>query len=301
MTTQPTAATIAGVEHHTAEVNGTTLHYVSAGGRGSPVLLVHGFPESWWAFRKLIPLLARRHRVYALDLRGFGDSSSAEGDYSSAACAEDLHQLIGDLGAGPMHVTGQDISGGAVYRLAATHPEDVLSLTAVETGLAGFGAEMLADVTKGGAWYIGALVTPGIAQLLFAGREHEFIAGYLYPSYGAVAPAVNEADTAEFARTYARPGGLRGAVGLYRSMLSEGAEMRALAAASPLSMPVLAIGAFGGPFTASALQQVSASEIATTELAGVGHYVAQEAPHQLAESMLAFLGSPDAPVEETPV
>ena len=77
--------------------------------------------------------------------------------------------------------------------------------------------------------------------------------------------------------------------------------MRALAAASPLSMPVLAIGSFGGPFTASALQQVSAKEISATELAGVGHYVAQEAPRQLAESMLAFLGPLDAPVEATPV
>jgi pimeloyl-ACP methyl ester carboxylesterase len=176
----------------------------------------------------------------------------------------------------------------------------VLSLTMVETGLAGFGAERLADATKGGAWYIGALVTPGIAELLFAGREHEFIGGYLYPSYGAVPPAVTPADTAEFARTYARPGGLRGAVGLYRSMLSEGEEIRALAAASPLSMPVLAIGSFGGPFTASALQQVSANEIATAELAGVGHYVAQEAPHQLAESVLAFLGHLGDPVEATP-
>jgi pimeloyl-ACP methyl ester carboxylesterase len=289
MITPPAAATIAGVEHHTAEVNGTTLHYVSAGASGSPILLVHGFPESWWAFRKLIPLLAQRHRVYAVDLRGFGDSGHAAGDYSSAASAEDLHQLIGDLAAGPVHLLGQDISGGVVYRLAATHPADVLSLTAVETGLAGFGAEMLADVTQGGAWYIGALVTPGIAQLLFAGREHEFIAGYLYPSYGAVPPAVTEADTAEFVRTYAQFGGLRGAVGLYRSMLSDGQELRALAAASPLGMPVLAIGAAGGPFTASALQPVSGQEIAATELAGVGHYVAQEAPRQLAESMLAFV------------
>ena len=158
--------------------------------------------------------------------------------------------------------------------------------------LAGFGAEMLADATKGGAWYIGALVTPGIAQLLFAGREHEFIAGHLYP------------DITEFVRTHARPESLRGAVGLYRSMLSEGEEMRALAATSPLSMPVLAIGSFGGPFTASALQQLcnrSAKEISTAELAGVGHYVAQEAPHQLAESMLAFLGHLAAPVEATPV
>ncbi len=70
-------ATIAGVEHHHANVNGTDLHYVSAGTDGSPVMLVHGFPESWWIFHKLIPLLAQRYRVFAVDLRGFGDSAPA--------------------------------------------------------------------------------------------------------------------------------------------------------------------------------------------------------------------------------
>jgi pimeloyl-ACP methyl ester carboxylesterase len=294
MSMQLEAASIAGVEHHTAQVNGTTLHYVSAGDAGSPILLVHGFPESWWAFHKVIPMLAEQHRVYAVDLRGFGDSDAAEGNYSSATSAEDLHQLIGALGVGPMHVLGQDISGGVVFRLAATHPEDVRSLTGVETGLAGFGAERLADVTKGGAWYIGALVTPGIPEILFEGKEAEFIAGHLYPSFGVVAPAVTEADATEFVRTYARPGGFRGAAGLYRSMLSEGEEIRALAAASPLTVPVLAVGAYGGPFTAAALQQVSAQAISATELAGVGHYVAQEAPGELAASVLGFLGGIDA-------
>jgi pimeloyl-ACP methyl ester carboxylesterase len=287
--TAPAGATITEVSHHLVEVDGAKLHYVAAGDSGTPILLVHGFPETWWAFRKLIPLLAAHHRVYAVDLRGFGDSDNPARDYSGVAAAEDLHLLIRHLAVGPMHVLGQDISGGAVYRLSATHPEDVLSLTGVETGLAGFGAEALADVTHGGAWYIGALVTPGIPEMLFAGREADFIAGHLYPSFGVVAPAITEADTAEFVRTYARPGGFRGATGLYRSMLSEGPEIRALASASPLTTPVLAVGAFGGPRTAATLQQVSADEISATELAGVGHYVAQQAPDALATVLLRFI------------
>ena len=132
-------------------------------------------------------------------------------------------------------------------------------------------------------------MTPGIPELLFAGREAEFIAGHLYPSFGVVAPAVTEADTAEFVRTYAQPGGFRGATGLYRSMLHDGDEIRALASTAPLTMPVLAVGAAGGGFTASGLQQVSAQTISATELAGVGHYVAQQAPDQLAPVLLRFL------------
>ena len=65
MTATPASPAVPEVTHHRAHVNGKTLHYVTAGDQGVPVLLVHGFPETWWAFHKLIPLLAARHRVYA--------------------------------------------------------------------------------------------------------------------------------------------------------------------------------------------------------------------------------------------
>ena len=133
------AATIPEVEHHVVEAGDTTLHYVSAGTQGSPILLVHGFPESWWAFHKVIPLLAGRHRVFAVDLRGFGDSAVAGEDHTSAVAAEDLYRLIRHLGLGPVHLAGQDIASGTLYRLATAHPDVVASLTAVEMGLAGFG------------------------------------------------------------------------------------------------------------------------------------------------------------------
>ena len=181
----PAGPVLPGITHHYADVNGTRLHYVAAGTSGSPVLLVHGFPETWWAFRKLIPLLAASHRVFAVDLRGFGDSGNEPGTYDSTTSAEDLHLLIGQLGAGPVHLTGQDISGATVFRLAAAHPQDVLSLTAIEMGLAGFGLEMLADVTHGGSWHIGVLATPGIPEMLLAGREREFLGQFAFPAMSA--------------------------------------------------------------------------------------------------------------------
>src|SRR5579863_8602556 len=153
MTTAPATLTVPEITHHRAPVSGATLHYAAAGTAGSPVLLVHGFPETWRAFRKLIPLLAAGHRVFAVDLRGFGDSGTAPGDYDSQAAAEDLHQLIAHLGVGPVHLAGQDISGATVFRLAVTHPGDVLSLTAIETSLPGFGWEKLTDIARG-AWHI---------------------------------------------------------------------------------------------------------------------------------------------------
>ena len=294
MTVTPVGRTIAGITHHRAEVNGTTLHYVAAGTTGSPILLVHGFPETWWAFHKLIPLLATGHRVFAVDLRGFGDSDNKPGEYGSVASAEDLHQLIAHLDVGPVHVTGQDISGGTVFRLAATHPQDVLSFIAIETGLAGFGLEALADVAHGGAWHIGVLAAPGIPEMLLVGREREFLGQYAFPAMTLVPGAVTAADVEEFARTYSREDGWRGASGLYQSMLREGAEIKALAETRGLRVPVLAVGAGGGPFTSGTMSQVTSTEISAVSLDGVGHYAAMEAPEELAKAILGFAASVDA-------
>jgi pimeloyl-ACP methyl ester carboxylesterase len=162
--------------------------------------------------------------------RGLARSSPARA-YDSKTSAEDLHRLIERLGVGPVHLTGQDISGATVFRLAATHPRDVLSLTAIEMGLPGFGLEALADITHGGVRYIGVLAAQGVPEMLLAGREREFLGQFAFRAMSATPGAITDADIEEFVRTYARPDGWRGAIGLYRSMLSEEPEIKALAAA----------------------------------------------------------------------
>jgi pimeloyl-ACP methyl ester carboxylesterase len=292
-TITPAGATIPGVDHHLALVNGTELHYVSAGTSGSPILLVHGFPETWWTFHKVIPLLAKTHRVFAVDLPGLGDSSNADGAYDSTTAAETLHALIAELNVGPVHLTGQDFSGATVFRLASTHPDAILSLTAIEMGLPGFGLEMLADVTHGGTWHIGVLAAPGIAEMLLTEREREFIGGFAFPAMTAVQGSITNADIDEFVRAYSRPHGFRGAIGLYQSMLAEGAEIEALADASPLTVPVLAVGAGGGQFTNATMSQAAAGPVLSVLLDGVGHYAALESPERLSSALLEFTTSVD--------
>lgn len=294
MTTTTESPAIPGISHHIAHVNDAVLHYASAGTTGSPILLVHGFPETWWTFRKLIPLLAVNHRVFAVDLRGFGDSSNAEGKYDSTTSAEDLHLLVRHLDVGAVHLTGQDISGATVFRFAATHPEDVLSFTAIEMGLAGFGLEALGDVTQGGSWHIGVLAAPGIPELLLAGREREFLGEWAFPVLTAAPGSVTDSDIDEFVRTYSRSNGWRGAAGLYRSMLTEGDSIRELARTRPLVMPVLAIGAGGGAFTADSVRQLTNIDVASVQLEGVGHYAALEAPDALAGAIHDFVTGVDA-------
>ena len=234
------------------------------------------------------PLLAADHRVFAVDLRGHGDSSAADDDFTSAIAADDLHALIDQLDVGPVHLSGQDFSGSTVFRLATSHPEDVLSLTAIEMGLPGLGLEQLADVTHGGTWHVGFLAAPGIPELLLTGREREFLSEFAFPAMTAVEGAITDDDIDEFTRSYSREDGFRGAIGLYRSILADGAEIRAIAEKTPVRVPVLAVGGGGGEFTHATMSQ-AADSVESVLLDGVGHYVALEAPDRLADAMLDFL------------
>jgi pimeloyl-ACP methyl ester carboxylesterase len=292
-------ATLAGFEHHTERIDGRPLHWVTAGMSGSPVLLVHGFPETWWAFRDLIPLLATEHRVVAVDLPGFGESvdPSPDGaaDHSSAGVAATLHALVDALGLGPVHLLGQDIAGNTVFRLAAEHPGDVRSLVAVETLVSGFGLEALADVRNGGAWHIGAIAAPGVAEFVFTGRMREFLTRMWFPFLTAVGDAVTTVDIDEFERAYSHPGAWDGPRGLYASALHDGEELRALASSAGIGVPVLAVDGMGGSTTADGMRSLS-DRVDAVVLDGVGHHVAMEAPDRLADAMLPFLRRVDATI-----
>lgn len=294
-TVVPAGATIPGVDHHLLDVEGMQLHYVSAGTIGSPIVLMHGWPETWWAFRKLIPLLAETHRVYALDVRGFGDSGNGDTDYGEAIAAEDLHHLVEHLDAGPVHLLCQDISGGVGFRFAATHPEDVLSFTAVESSLAGFGLEMLADVDAFGSWHVGFLGTPGIASMLLPGHERELLADWAYPMMNGAEGSVTDADLDEFIRTYSRANAWRGTEGRYRALFIDNGATRALAESHPITVPVLTVEGANHDITETTFRQVSAGEFTAVRLDGVGHLIAQEAPDALASAILAFTERVDRP------
>ena len=289
----PAGATIPGVIHHQADVNGTRLHYVSAGTSGSPVLLIHGWPETWWAFRKVIPLLAATHRVFAVDLRGFGDSSTADGSYDAATSAEDCTTWSSTSAPARSTSCARTSAAGPGFRFAATHPADVLSFTAVETALAGYGLELLADVAHGGSWHVGFLAAPGIPEMLLPGHERQLLAGWAYPMMTAVKDAITDGDIDEYTRTYARPDGWRGTEGLYQSIFTDNGQIRALAESQPLAVPVLTVDGVNAPFTEQTFRQVAAGKVTSVRLEGVGHLVAQEAPEALAAAILEFTGHVD--------
>src|SRR5262249_59685391 len=107
-TTDPAVAALGGgFVSDRARVNGTVLHYVR-GGSGPPVILLHGFPQDWYEYHQVMPRLARRFTVVAVDLRGIGGSTAAAGGYEGADLAGDLRPLSPQQRLGAARFRGSD-------------------------------------------------------------------------------------------------------------------------------------------------------------------------------------------------
>lgn len=122
---QATQREVVSEHSATAGVNGVKIHYVAAG-HGSVVVLLHGYPETWYDWREIIPKLAEKYTVMAPDMRGLGDSTRPEdGDYTKKAVAEDIYQLVVRLGYKKVDLVGQDMGGPVAIAYAAAHPDGV--------------------------------------------------------------------------------------------------------------------------------------------------------------------------------
>lgn len=276
-----------GAESRYATVNGVRLHYVIAGS-GDPILLVHGWPETWYAWRKVIPTLATRFTVVAPDMRGYGDSERPAHGYDKVTVATDLHELVRSLGFDRVHLVVQDMGGPVGFAYAASFPADVRDFVFIESAVPGFGLEAAMDVAHGGSWHMGFNMAQGINELLVAGRERPFIE-YFYRRGTLHPDALTQADIDEYARSYAA-GGLVASFNYYRTLLKDAAVNRDTLAATRLAVPVLSLAAEQG-FGESSHASIArvADHVERQTIAGAKHFLVQDQPQAAAEAILGFV------------
>jgi pimeloyl-ACP methyl ester carboxylesterase len=273
-----------GGTSHFARINGVRLHYVAAGS-GPTVILLHGWPQTWFAWRGAMERLSSRFRCVALDLRGLGLSERTPAGYDKQTIAADIAALIADVAGGRAHVVGHDMGGKAAFVMAHLHPEKVDRLVLVDCLVPG--TENM-DARRGGAWHYGFHMAPDIPEMLTRGRERDYIAAQIR-AWSHKKDAVSEAAISEFARHYASPGGMTAGFAYYRALLDDAALVASFESRK-LEMPVLAIaGRYGvGPKLAEALRP------RTTSLTAViaedsGHFVAEEVPDFFCAQIERFL------------
>lgn len=233
-----------GASSRFAEVNGVRLHYVIAGS-GPTLILLHGWPQTWFAWRDTIDRLSNRFTLIAPDLRGTGLSERTPAGYDKRTLATDIRDLIAHAAGGRAHVVAHDMGGKAAYMLAHLYPQSVAKLVLVDCLIPG--TENM-DALRGGAWHYGFHMAPEIPEMLTQGRERAYIAAQIR-NWSYRKDAVTEEAISEFARHYATPGGMTAGFNLYRA-LREDAPLAA-SFTDKLDMPILAIGGRHGVGTNS--------------------------------------------------
>jgi pimeloyl-ACP methyl ester carboxylesterase len=278
--------------HEFHDVDGVRMHLVS-GGTGSVLVLVHGWPETWWGWRKVMPMLAERYQVIAVDLPGLGDSEGQPTSYDKLTLATYLHRLIADeLGHERIFLAGHDWGGAVAFQYADQYPSEVVSLAVLELLLPGFRPDELFDEDPTEeSFHFAFHMAPRFPELLVAGREREYLDAFIEMS-SVRKGAVTAADVDEYARTYAEPDKLRAGFELYRSLRTDADDNLASVRRRRLPMQVLAIGggAASGPAVARSLRPAT-DDLSDVVVVDAGHWLIHEEPDQVAAELLEFFGA----------
>jgi pimeloyl-ACP methyl ester carboxylesterase len=270
------------------DTGGVRLHAV-IGGDGPPLLLVHGWPESWYAWRLLMPTLARDFTVIAVDQRGIGLSDKPRDGYDTATLGNDLVGLMDTLGHDRFAIVGHDTGFAIAYAVAADHAGRVDRVALAEIpgppGSTPSPPLFVPAPLNDRLWHIPFSRVENIPEQLVQGREDVFF-GYEFAIQGGGLPA----DViAYYVALLSQPDVLTGSFGFYRAFDATVAQNQQRKE-HRLIMPVLAIGGETSyaDHVAEAMQLV-ADDVQGVTITGAGHWVAEEAPEQVLDALTTFL------------
>jgi pimeloyl-ACP methyl ester carboxylesterase len=284
------AAPRPAVQSRFAEANGVRLHYLSAG-RGSPVVLLHGFGETSHMWLPLIAELAATHTVLAPDLRGAGASAKPSQGYDKKTLAQDIHALAQSLGHRRVILVGHDIGLMVAYAYAAQYPDEVERIVLMDAFLPGVGdwksVWLLRDL-----WHFHFYgETP---FRLVQGRERIYLEHFWNDFAADRTHSVPEADRRIYAAAFAQPGAILAGFSYFKAFEQDASDFSGFAA-TKLTMPMLVLAGekASGSFLIDQARLVD-TDVHGMVVAGSGHWLMEEAPGQVIPAIVAFVNGNDA-------
>lgn len=211
------------------EANGIRMHYV-IGGEGEPVVLMPGWPATWWSYHKIMPALARRFRVIAVDIRGMGATDKPPGGFDKKTMARDVYELVRALGYRKVDIVGHDIGAMVAFSFAANHPEAtrrVALMAVLHPDESLYELRMLqppgsAEVSL---WWMAFNQVKGLPEQLLAGRSRHLIDWHY--GIGLVnQDSVGDSDRSVYARGYDDPEAIRASNGWYQAFGQDIEDMK---------------------------------------------------------------------------
>ncbi|MET8764468.1 alpha/beta hydrolase [Lentzea sp. NPDC004782] len=280
-------AELPGFRHNYARVNGVRLHYVT-GGRGEPLVLLPGWPQTWWEFHRIMPALATRFRVIAVDLRGMGGSEKPQGGFDKKTMATDIHELVKKLGYANVNVAGHDIGSQVAFSFAANFPDatrKVALMDVLHPDEGYYHIPLLPPPGQFSLWWFAFNQVQTLPEQLLAGR-FRFLLDWLFANTALNPDALDERSRSIYARAYDTPEAIRAGNGWYKAFHQDIADGKTYAKLTP---PVLGLASvLSHDQMAAALPNVATTF--KTVAINAGHWLAEEKPDDVARELTEFFG-----------
>jgi len=301
----PGGTALHGLHHHVFDRADVRIHYVSAGtppsegGDDRTIVLLHGWPQTWWEWRHVIePLHADGWFVVAPDYRGAGGSSKPDGGYDKHTMAGDIKALLDQLGVtNPITLVSHDLGLLVGYAFAALFPDDVERLVLMEAPIPGTEAFQTVATTRfseNKLWHFhmhGA--ADNVAETLIAGNEFPYLRSF-YLRLSANPDAISISDAQRYVADCTAPGAMRAGLELFRAFEKDAEDnRRILTERGKLTMPVLGLGgsaSFFLPIAETMLREV-AENVTVRPIEDSGHWIAEEQPETLLQRLREFIAA----------
>lgn len=266
-------------------------HAVLQAGDGPAMILLHGWPQTKHAWRKVIPALAKHYHLIAPDLRGLGDTDKPDGAYDLLTCARDLKALIETLGVEKPYIVGHDWGGLVARRFALEWP-DMADRVAILDVAPHEGALTNLNVKSAlGLWHFFFLQQADLAAELIAGREKAFFTEFFRTKCHNPDSFIAECVDA-YAGAYGAPGALRPSLKYYEALFAENRELEARSPDAKITVPLLVLwgtsGGVGAVIDMMTVWSADADNITGKGFDNCGHYMAEEIPDEVTAALLEF-------------
>ena len=284
-----------GFRSRYATVNGVRLHYV-VGGQGAPLVLVGGWPQTWWEFHKIMPALARRYRVIAVDMRGQGGSGKPASGYDKKTMAADIRALVGHLGYDQVTIAGHDIGAMVAFSFAVNHPDATAKVALLDvthpdenlyqmTMLPQLGQEPLPRT--GYLWWFAFNQVPVLPEQLLAGRFH-ILADWTFDNILLDKTSIGEHSRRVYAAAYSRPDAIRAGNGWYQAFPRDIEDQKAY---GKITVPMLGLGgAYSGYEIMSQVLPGKGTNVRVEKVDNSSHFLPEEQPATVVNLLTDFLG-----------
>ncbi|MFG3025037.1 alpha/beta fold hydrolase [Streptomyces sp. NPDC048254] len=288
---------LAGFTHRWVDAGGIRLHAVEGGQPDGPaVVLLAGFPQTWWAWRKVMPQLADRFHVIAIDLPGQGHSERPDGSYDTHTVAAYVHTAVNALGVSTYWLAAHDIGAWVAFSLALKYESRLRGVALLDAGIPGITLPDAIPTDPEVAWktwHFAFHLVPDLPETLLSGREREYV-GWFLKAKTLSPDTFDDAEIEQYAAAVAADGGLRASLAYYRDAAESARKNHEALDRQHLTVPVLGISSSHGsiPDMAASLRPW-ADDITGIVVPDAGHFIPDEQPDAIAAALAGFITQGD--------